>query len=225
MSTSKLKYLVWVTALVIILACGPAIAATPFPTTDPNQINTIIAQTAYAASTQTAAAMPTSTFTITPSPTRPTPTFSPTPTSTVVFILSTPTPMVIPTFTFISNTGGGSSSGGSSSSANYACQILSVSPPNGTNFDPRTDFDAVWSVKNIGQKNWDRNSVDFVYDSGAKIQKVSGYDLNSDVKVGATTNLGVDMESPKDSGNYTTTWTLRVGSNDFCKMSLTINVK
>jgi hypothetical protein len=227
MTTSKIKYLFWFTALVIVLACGPAIATTPFPTTDPNEISTIIAQTAFAASTQTAAAIPTSTFTLTPSPTRPTPTFSPTPTSTVIFILSTPTPFVIPTFTFLSNGNGngGSGSGSSSSSANYACQILSVSPPNGTKFDPRADFDAVWSVKNIGQEPWDRNSVDFVYDSGSKLHKVAGYDLNSDVKVGATTNLGVDMETPKDSGTYTTTWTLRVGSNDFCKMSLTINVK
>jgi len=223
MTTPKLKYLIWFTALVVILACGPTIA-TPFPTADPNEINTIIAQTANAALTQTSAALPTATFTPTLTPTRPSPTASPTATSTVVFILSTPTMQVVPTFTFISNTGGGSGSSGSSS-AKYACQVLSVSPPNGTSMDKNTDFDANWSVKNIGQKTWDRNSVDFIYFSGAKIHKVAGYDLNSNVTSGSTTTLGVDMIAPKDSGNYSTTWTLRVGDNDFCKMSITINVK
>ena len=67
--------------------------------------------------------------------------------------------------------------------------------------------------------------MDFVYDSGSKINKVSGYDLSNNVKVGEQIDLGVDMEAPKNSGSYTTTWTLRVGSDDFCKMSITINVK
>ena len=224
MTTPKLKTLIWFTALVIVLACGPAIGA-PLPTSDPNEINTIIALTANAASTQTAAAQPTFTFTPSLTPTVPTPTPSPTATSTVIFILSTPTMQVVPTFTFISNTGGGGSSGGSSSSANYACQVLSVSPANGTSMSKNTDFDAVWSVKNIGQKTWDSNSVDFVYDSGAKFYKVAGYDLKSSVKPGETTSLGADMVAPKDSGTYTTTWALRVGQNYFCKMNLTMNVK
>ena len=223
MSTRKAKLLYLLTAIVFVLACGPAIA-TPIPTADPNEINTIIALTANAALTQTSAARPTSTFTPTLTPTRPSPTASPTATSTVIFILSTPTMQVVPTFTFISNTGGGSSGSGSSS-ANYACQILSVSPPNGSSMDENTDFDANWSVKNIGQKAWDRNSVDFVYFSGAKINKVAGYDLNSNVNSGSTTTLGADMVAPRDTGTYSTTWTLRVGDNDFCKMSLTIVVK
>ena len=220
MSTRKAKFLYLLIAVVFVLACGPTFA-TPFPTADPNEINTFIAQTANVASTQTAAARPTLTFTPSMTPTQPTVTPSPTATSTVVFILSTPTQAVVPTFTFISS-GGGSGSG--SSSSNYACQILSVSPANGSSLGSRTDFDAVWSVKNIGQKPWDRNSVDFIYDSGTQMHKVAGYDLNSNVNTGATTNLGVDMEAPKDSGTYTTTWTLRVGDQEFCKMSLTINV-
>lgn len=226
MSTRKTRLLYLLIAIALIMACAPAIA-TPFPTSDPNEINTIIAQTANAAATQTAAAMPTFTPTATFTPTRPSPTSSPTATSTVIFILSTPTMQVVPTFTFISGGGGGGGggSGGDSSSANFACRILSVSPANGTSLNPNTDFDTTWSVKNTGQKTWDRNSVDFIYDSGAKINKVAGYDLPANVKPGETTSLGVDMVAPKNSGSYTTTWTLRVGQNNFCKMSLTINVK
>lgn len=222
-TSRRQKYLIWFAALVLILACGPTFTASA-PTANPDEINTIIALTANAASTQTAAAMPTATFTPSVTPTVPTPTSSPTLTPTVIFILSTPTQMVVPTFTFLANSGGGGSSGGSSSSANYACQILSVSPPNGSSMGSRTDFDTVWTVKNIGQKPWDRNSVDFVYDSGTQMNKVPGYDLSSDVRVGATANLGVDMEAPRNSGTYTTTWTLRVGDSEFCKMSITINV-
>jgi hypothetical protein len=225
MSTRKTKLLYLFTVLAFVMACGPAITTTSFPTADPNEINTIIAQTANAASTQTVAAMPTLTFTPTFTPTRPSPTASPTATSTVIFVLSTPTVPVIPTFTFVSSGGGSSSGGSGTSSSNYACQILSVSPANGTSMKGQNDFDTVWSVKNTGQKTWDRNSVDFVYYSGTKMNKVSGYDLQSNVKSGDSTSLGADMQAPKNSGTYTTTFTLRVGDNDFCKMSITINVK
>jgi hypothetical protein len=55
--------------------------------------------------------------------------------------------------------------------------------------------------------------------------KRDGYDLNGNVKSGQEISLGVDMVAPTKSGNYTTNWTLQVGNNEFCKMSLTINVK
>lgn len=227
MSTRKAKLLYLFTTILFIMACAPALALTPYPTTDPNEISTIIVLTANAASTQTAAAMPTATFTPSVTPTRPTETPSPTETPTVIFILSTPTKMVVPTFTFISSGGSGSGSGGSSGSSSdpYACQILSVSPANGTTMNKETDFDATWKVKNIGTKTWDQNSVDFVYFSGTEMNKRPGYDLSSSVKSGQQINLGVDMVAPKKSGTYTTTWALQVGDNEFCKMSLTINVK
>jgi hypothetical protein len=226
MSTRKAKLLYLFTTVAFILACVPAIAITPYPTTDPNVLNTVIVQTANAASTQTAAAQPTATFTPSMTPTQPTQTPSPTATATVIFILSSPTQIVVPTFTLISSGGSGSGSGGSSgtSSDPYACQILSVSPSNGTTMKQDTDFDATWKVKNTGTKTWDQNSVDFVYDSGTDMAKRDGYDLNSSVKSGQEISLGADMVAPTKNGNYTTTWTLRVGSNEFCKMSLTINV-
>jgi hypothetical protein len=69
------------------LACAPA-AITPIPTLDPEKIGTYIVQTANAASTQTAAAIPvyeaTSTFA---------PTFTPVPTFTTVPLISLPSPV------------------------------------------------------------------------------------------------------------------------------------
>jgi hypothetical protein len=224
MLTRKVKLLYLFTTIAFILACVPAIAITPYPTTDPNELNTVIALTANAALTQTVAAQPTATFTPSMTPTQATFTPSPTATATVLFILSSPTKIVVPTFTSISSSGSGSGGSGTST-ANFACQIISVSPPNGTSMSARNDFDTTWRVKNTGQKTWDRNSVDFVYDSGTEMHKVGGYDLSVNVKSGDQVDLGVDMVAPKNSGNYTTTWTLRVGSDDFCKMSITINVK
>jgi Ig-like domain-containing protein len=217
MARRRLNILLWFSILAVILACVPTIS-TPFPTTDPNQVNVFIAQTAHAAASRTAAAMPTSTSTGTPTPTpEDTDTPSPTFTSTVIFILQTPTRPVIPTFTGLSGT--------STSSANFACQVISVNPPNGTSFGPRTDFDAVWRVKNIGKRSWDRTTVDYAYASGAKLHKVSDYDLSSNVSVGETISVIVDMVAPKNPGSYTTNWTLRNGTRTFCPMSLTINVQ
>ena len=217
-ATRKTKLLIWTTALALIMACVPTLAAPSVPTVDPGAVNTFIAQTVIAASTRTAAAMPSLTPTATLTPIQNTDTPEPTATNTVIFILSSPTPLVIPTFTL-------SSSGGGSSSDNFACRITKVSPANGSSFNPRDDFDAVWTVRNIGQKKWDRTGVDYIYSSGDKLHKISGYDLSSNVSVGESIDLGVDMQAPKNSGTYTTTWTMRSGSKTFCTMTLTIVVK
>ena len=222
MFTHRATLISWLLVLGIVLACVPSLA-TPLPPADPGAINTFIAQTVNAASSQTAAAMPTSTYTPTFTPTpRNTDTPTPTSTATVIFILSTPTPLVIPTFTVVSSGGGG---GGESSSQNYACQILSVSPANGTAFSPRADFDGVWRVKNIGQKAWDHTSVDYRYTSGDKIHKVAIYDLSANVPKNGTTDVIVDMVAPKNAGTYSTTWNLYVGSKSFCTMTLRIVVQ
>ena len=212
----KSKLLIWVTALALIMACAPSLATPIVPTMDSGAVGTFIAQTVNAASTQTAAVLPSATPSPTITPTVVTETPLPTATATFIFVLSTPTSRVVPTFT---------SSGGGTSTENFSCQVTRVVPPNGSTFNPRDDFDAFWTVRNNGQKNWDRTSIDYVYSSGAKIHKVSGYDLESNVKRGDSIDLGVDMRAPKDSGTYTTTWVMRAGNKTFCTMTLTIVVR
>ena len=217
MLTYKAKLIIWLIALGMILACVPSLA-TPAPPADPAAVSTFIAQTVIAASTQTAALLPTSTATATTTPTpRNTDTVTPTSTSTVIFILSSPTPIVIPTFTAVG--------GGGTSSEDYACRLVSTSPTNGATFNARDDFDAKWTVRNIGQKNWDRNNLDYRYTSGAILHKREVYDLSSNVNTGGSIELIVDMVAPKNSGNYTTTWNLYAGAKTFCNMTLTINVR
>jgi hypothetical protein len=212
-TTRKTKILLWVTALALVMACVPSLTTQSIPTIDPGAINTLIAQTANAALTQTAAALPSPTLTPFLTPTRGTDTPSPSPTSTVIFVFPTPTPIIVPTLT------------SASSSDNYACQVMGVSPPNGSSFSPRDDFDVSWTVKNIGKRSWDRTAINHVYAGGAKLHKISGYDLPKDVPVGTTTELGVDVQAPKDPGTYTTTWLLSTGNRDFCPMNFTIVVR
>ena len=219
-ATRKTKLLLWITALGLVMACVPTLTTPSVPTIDPAAINTMIAMTFNAAATGTAAALPSLTPTPTFTPTRNTETPSPTVTSTVIFILSSPTPAIIPTFTTVFSLGGSGTS-----SDNFACQVTRVVPPNGSSFNPRDDFDVFWTVKNIGKKNWDRTDVDYIYSSGAKLHKVSGYDLDKNVKVGNSLDLGVDMQAPKASGTYSTTWIMRVGDRTFCPLLLTIVVK
>ena len=217
MSNRNIKYLPWFAALAFIMACAPVLSAAPPPSTlDPDAVNRIIAQTANAASTQTAAVNPTSTGTETPTriPTN-TGTEDPTATNTVIFEFFTPTPFVVlPPSTFQST-----------SNKEYACEVLN-SPTNGTIYSPRLEFKVRWRFKNVGQKVWDGNSVDFVYDTGDRFHKVKGYDLGSEeIKIGEVAELFVEMQAPKDPGTYTTYWALRIGTEKFCKVSLTIGVK
>lgn len=228
MSTRKKKLLAWLIALSLVLACVPSFTAPSVSTPVPGAVNTFIAQTSNAASTRTAAAMPSSTPTVTITST-PLNTATSIPTETPTFILIIPSLTPIPTFTRViipgGGGGGGGGEGGGSSSGSYACRLESQDPPNGTAFDARADFDAVWRVRNSGRSTWDRNSVDYIFLSGDQFHKVSGYDLSSDVKPGETTNLTVDMEAPRNPGTYTTRWTLRVGSDNFCTLSLSIVVR
>ncbi|HEX2993286.1 MAG TPA: NBR1-Ig-like domain-containing protein [Anaerolineales bacterium] len=216
-TTQKTKLTIWFAALALVMACVPSLTTESVPTVDPGAIDTLIVQTANAASSQTAAVLPvlpSTTMTWTPVPTRNTETPTPTATSTVIFVFFSPTPVIIPTFT---------ASG--SASDTYACQVISVSPTDGTSFSPREDFDAIWVVKNIGKKKWDRSTVNYAFASGDKFHTISSYDLSESLGSGNILELGVNMQAPKDPGIYTTTWTLRAGKKSFCPLNLTIRVK
>jgi hypothetical protein len=81
------KFFLWGMILMLIMACVPSMV-TPVPPLDPNALNTYIAQTAQAASTQTQQAVP-STLTATSTPRN---TFTPIPTNTAIPVISYPTP-------------------------------------------------------------------------------------------------------------------------------------
>lgn len=201
-----------ITALLVISCVVPAIAPESVPvvaTFDPNSVNISIAQTANAAGTRTAqAAPPTFTATATLVPTS---TVTETPTPTFIFILATATiPSNTPTL--------------GPANAEYACRVESQNPADGTGFAKGADFDAKWTVVNIGTNAWSSESSDYRYVSGDKFHQAAIYDLEKSVKPAGQIDIIVDMKAPANSGTYTTTWQITVGKNRFCNMKLTIVV-
>ena len=193
---------------VLLLACAPL--ATPYapPTFDLLQVNTIIAETAGAAATQTFVLLPTATvaptFTKAPSET-------PSPTNTFIFVLATPTvPSLTPT--------------PEKSDEPYDCQVLSQSPVDDTSFVPGLAFQARWQVKNIGTETWGVNTADYRFVSGTKFHKLAVYDMPTSIPTGEKADIFVEMWAPMDPGTYTTTWRIKVGKTEFCSMKLKIIV-
>ncbi len=104
------------------------------------------------------------------------------------------------------------------------CQIVSTSPT--ASMSVRTDFDAVWAVKNTSNKNWSVDSVDYQYWKGEQIYKHSNiYDFTKTVKPGETINIVVDMVAPNKAGTFTTHWAIASGGSLLCDLPLTITVK
>ncbi len=88
------------------------------------------------------------------------------------------------------------------------------------------EFDAKWTVKNTGSKNWDLSSVDYAFISGTEMHKrASRYDLPKTVKPGESITIVVDMVAPKYSGYYSTTWGIVSGSTNLCSLPMQIYVK
>jgi hypothetical protein len=197
-------------AFALLIACAPFAVATPPapPTFDPLSLNTIIAQTAGAAATQTFVLQPT----LTPVPTlTKTPTEIPTSTPTFIFVLSTPT-VPSPTPTLDVN------------GPKYACQVVSKIPTDNTVFARGIPFKTHWQVLNTGTFAWDENSTDYRYISGDKLHTTAGFDFNQSVPTGGIIDLIVEMQAPNDPGTYKTTWGIATGKERFCSMSITIVV-
>jgi hypothetical protein len=196
--------------IALLLACAPVAVSTQSvpPTFDPLSLNTIIAQTAGAAATQTFVLQPT----LTPVPTiTKTPTEVPTLTPTFLFVLSTPTvPSSTPTMDM--------------SADPYMCRIVSQTPSDNTEFSQGVPFKTQWQVVNTGTSEWDVNSADYRYSSGDQLHKSKAYDFEQTIPSGGTVDLVVTMEAPKEPGTYTTTWKIALGKERFCPMSVTIVV-
>lgn len=225
------KRVVYLLAIVALtLACAPLLPQpVVFPTNGPGAIDTFIAATSGVAATQTAEFAPTTTSTPTTTPTPSnTPTQTPLPTNTIIFRFATFTPVKVATSTkkpAATSTGGGGGGGGGGGDATYACSVISVTPASNTIFAPNDAFTMQWKVKNIGNIKWDENSVDYGYVSGTALHLQPLYDLPANVAIGATITLPVSMQSPASVGTYTTTWSLRVGTDKFCTLKITIRVQ
>lgn len=81
-----------------------------------------------------------------------------------------------------------------------------------------------WVIRNVGTTNWVNGSIDYLYKSGDKLHLQAAYDLRQDVSMKGVVEIKVGMAAPNEPGTYQTTWTLRAGKREFCRLTLTIRV-
>ncbi|MDD2923402.1 MAG: NBR1-Ig-like domain-containing protein [Anaerolineales bacterium] len=212
---SRRTTIVLLIASALILACVPtfALAVTPIPTFDPNSIGTSIVETANAAATQTQLfTTPTLTPTFTSTPTK-TPSETPTPTKTFIFLFYTPTKTATLSATEKADI------------KDYACELITQTPEDNNTIGGGGFFSVRWQVKNTGKRIWDSNAIDYRYKSGTKMHQQPVYDLYRNIAVGDVADVIVDMTAPTTPGKYSTAWVIRAGKTEFCKLTLTIEVK
>jgi len=172
-------------------------------------IASVAVQTLAVQLTNTALAIPTSTATPTLEPTA-TPTLTPTPTEIPPTATNTRVPPTA-TATYTPTPG------------YYSCQITNISPASGASLKTGEDFDMVWTVKNVGLKNWDVGTLDLKYDSGDKLQTHGDiFDVNTLVETGKEITLIVDMLVPSTTGTYKASWKLVLDGTSFCTLPVDI---
>ena len=89
--------------------------------------------------------------------------------------------------------------------------------------NPRRDFDWNITLSNTGTKTW-TTDYQYTYVRGDKFHRYREYNFPAEVVSGDTVTITVDMEAPRDPGNYITTWALKNDKITFCYFSLQIIV-
>jgi hypothetical protein len=229
-SDMSVKKILSVLFLLFLFASACRSEVTPQPTNDPGQAETQVAEQVAVQLTEIALSQPSATPVLempSSTPTLEQPTELPTSTATPIAVESTATPVpasptplpptnTVPPATLTPKP--------TATAEPYVCQKVGQTPKDGKTFKPGDNFDAVWTVKNVGSALWGNTDVDYRYKSGDKIHQFEIYDLPESVKPGESIDLTVDMEAPDKEGTYKTTWALQRGSNVICTMTIEINV-
>jgi len=106
-------------------------------------------------------------------------------------------------------------------SGNY-CTVTIASPWNSV--PVLSNFDAVWTVKNLSGYDWRTDSVDYQFISGTKMHKQAGYDFTQTIKNGESGQITVDMAAPDEPGFYSSTWAIVSGNRTLCLLYMTVAV-
>jgi ABC-type amino acid transport substrate-binding protein len=87
-----------------------------------------------------------------------------------------------------------------------------------------SNFDVVWTVRNISGEDWLPDSVDYKFISGTKMNQKDVYDFNQTIKNGESGKIVVGMIAPGEPGVYNTTWAILYGNRTLCVMTVTVTV-
>ncbi len=165
-------------------------------------IETAVAQTVAAISTETE--VPVVFPTVLPSNTveaatnTPEPTATPLPTATTVPTL-VPTATKVPSLTPVPTP------------CNRAEFVSDVTVPDNTSFLPNTAFVKTWRLKNTGSCTWG-SGYSLVFHSGNSMGGAASVALPATIAPGQTVDVSVSLKSPADTGTYTGYWMLKSDS-------------
>ena len=206
--------------LLLLNACSPMIATQP-----PGMLETMVAATVNALPSSTV--LPTTTSTLAPTIVRPTltdlPTTTPLPT---IPPLPTVTPLPTSTEVPMATTTASGPIIKRQGDANFACAVLSQLPANYLQASSGQDIPVAWRIRNMGERDWEKENIDIGYISGQKMA-IGGtrFDLSKTIRAGDVGDIILTFEAPDKAGTYTTVWALFRGSNPFCEFSFSLVVK
>ena len=183
------KLIIPISALAIILACGPFAPATPQPAATLNALYTAAAQTLESMSTQGAY------YTFTPLPTS-------TPTLSLTLPTSTSTSYALGTYTAVPPLPP------PVTRCDAAAFISDVTYPDGSILPSNSPFTKIWRVQNTGTCTW-TSSYALVFTGGERFDSPSAVSMPGTVYPGQTVDLAVNLDSPSKSGSYIGYWKLR----------------
>jgi hypothetical protein len=212
---AKFFFLIFFMMAILMVACGPKVAATP--TTDPNLIYTAAAQTADARLTQIFQSTPSAT------PVTPSPTFDPTQTAAaqtasamqtqVAAASPTPQGTTVPTAAPTTNT-----------SDEQALFVADVTIPDGTVLAPGATFVKTWKLQNAGVTTW-TTSYSLVYVSGEQMGTITAVPLSQSVAPGQQVEVSVNMVAPTTTGTYQGFWKMKNASGQYFNDSVYVMIK
>jgi len=102
------------------------------------------------------------------------------------------------------------------------CVLLSTTPTKSIRV--RAAFDAVWTIKNVSDEDWDLSAVDYNFVSGTEMHDKASYDLAQTIKAGESGKIIVDMTAPAKPGTYSEKWELVIKKKILCVMVVTVTV-
>jgi len=94
----------------------------------------------------------------------------------------------------------------------YASKFVSETVPDGTNYDPNEEFEKSWTLRNVGDCNWEEGTK-LVFEDGDNMDGNTVYTSHV-VEPNETYTFTLDLKAPATNGGYTGVWRLKSVDGD-----------
>lgn len=217
----KKNLFIFVIFCFFLSACAPAASID-----DPQSaVQTIAAATIAARPSNTPRPAATSTRRPTQIIFTPTPIASLTPIFTIT-PLATNTPDASPSSTATDLPIGGGEVGKYQGQGNFACMVMGQKPADWTKVRADKLLYMIWTVKNVGAKEWRQGALEIVHLEGEKMYEYGpSQELAYNIPPGDTRDIVVVLHTPKRGGDYWAKFGLQHDGNVFCNFRVGISVR